>query len=178
MINSRENNIFKLVLTSMFLALALVLPFLTGQIQQIGNALCPMHYPVFLCAFFCGPWYAMLIGFIAPLLRFALFGMPPIVPMGVSMSFELATYGLVCGLLYQKLKGIKGGVYISLIISMLCGRIVWGIVRVILYGIGQYEFSWSLFITGGFITSIPGMILQIIIIPAIVITLNRYIERL
>ena len=81
----------KLVFAALLLALAMVLPFLTGQIPQIGQALCPMHIPVLLCGFVCGPIYAMAVGFIAPLLRFALFGMPPIFPTGVSMAFELLT---------------------------------------------------------------------------------------
>ena len=65
-----------MILAAVFLAMALVLPFLTGQIPQIGNALCPMHIPVLLCGFFCGPLYALSVGFISPLLRFFLFGMP------------------------------------------------------------------------------------------------------
>src|SRR5690625_4487680 len=99
MMSSKRNNFSQMVLAAMFLALALVLPFLTGQIPQIGSALGPMHIPVLLSGFFCGPWYGLIVGFIAPLLRFMLFGMPPIMPTGVAMAFELATYGLVTGLL-------------------------------------------------------------------------------
>ena len=95
--------VYKMVLAAMFLALAMVLPFLTGQIPQIGSALCPMHIPVLLCGFFCGPWYALAVGFIAPLLRFLIFGMPPIMPTGIAMCFELATYGFMVGFLYKKL---------------------------------------------------------------------------
>ena len=77
----------KLVFAALLLALAMVLPFLTGQIPQIGQALCPMHIPVLLCGFLCGPWYALAVGAIAPVLRFALFGMPPLVPTGAAMCF-------------------------------------------------------------------------------------------
>lgn len=45
-----------LVYAGAALALCLVLPFLTGQIPQIGSALCPMHIPVLLAGFLCGPW--------------------------------------------------------------------------------------------------------------------------
>lgn len=174
---SSKNKILKMVLAAMFLALALVLPFLTGQIQQIGNALCPMHIPVILCGFFCGPWYALAVGFIAPLLRFALFGMPPIMPIGIAMSFELATYGLMSGLLYKWLPRKKPYIYVSLIGAMLIGRIVWGIARVVLFGLGKSEFGWAAFMSGAFLNAIPGIIVQIVLIPIIVMALNKYTEK-
>lgn len=157
----------------MFLALALVLPFLTGQIPQIGNMLCPMHIPVLLCGFFCGPWYAGIVGLVAPLLRFALFGMPPIFPTGVAMCFELAVYGFVSGLLYRHLPKKPVNVYISLGVAMLAGRVMWGAVRVILYGVGKSEFGWAAFISGAFTTAIPGIILQIVVIPVLVLTVSK-----
>lgn len=174
---SSKNKVYKMVLSAMFLALALLLPFLTGQIQQIGNALCPMHIPVILCGFFCGPWYALLIGFVAPLLRFLLFGMPPIMPIGIAMCLELATYGFVTGLLYKLLPRKKSFVYVVLIGAMLCGRIIWGIARVVLLGLGQYEFGWAAFMSGAFLNAIPGIILQIVLIPIIVFSLEKYTDR-
>lgn len=168
-----KKNYYNLILSALLLALALVLPFLTGQIRQIGNALCPMHLPVILCGFFCGPWYACFVGFIAPLLRFALFGMPMIMPMGISMCFELACYGLVTGLLYRKLPKTKMNIYVTQICAMISGRIVWGIVRVILFGLGKAQFGWAAFIAGAFLNSIPGIILQIILIPVLVMTIKK-----
>ena len=95
----KRNHVKQLVLASMFLALALALPFLTGQIPQIGSMLCPMHIPVLLCGFFCGwPWGAA-VGAVAPLLRSLIFGMPPMFPTALCMAFELATYGAVSGYL-------------------------------------------------------------------------------
>lgn len=173
---SSRKVIIKVVLSSMFLALALVLPFVTGQIARIGNMLCPMHIPVLLCGFIVGPFYGMIIGFIAPLLRFVLFSMPKIIPTGISMSFELATYGFVAGTLFRTLKRNKTNIYVSLIIAMLSGRIVWGIVRYILMGLNKAEFSISLFISGAFTTAIPGIILQIILIPIIVNMFKKYID--
>ena len=95
MSSKQTKPLYSMVLAALFLALAMVLPLLTGQIPQIGQALCPMHIPVLLCGFFCGPWYGLAVGAIAPLLRFLLFGMPPIMPTGVAMCFELAVYGLL-----------------------------------------------------------------------------------
>ncbi len=161
-----------MILAAMFLALALVLPLLTGQIPQIGNALCPMHIPVLLCGFFCGPWYALAVGFIAPLLRFVLFGMPPIMPTGIAMCFELAAYGVVSGLLYKLLPRKKPYIYVSLIGAMLAGRIVWGAARVVLYGLRKSEFGWAAFLSGALLNAIPGIILQIVLIPILVMVLS------
>lgn len=163
----------KLILSGMFLAIALVLPFLTGQIQQIGNALCPMHIPILLCGFFCGPWYGMAAGFVAPFLRFLLFGMPAVMPIGVAMAFELMTYGLVSGLLYRLLPHKKAYIYVSLIGAMIAGRLVWGAARVVLYGLGKSPFGWKAFLAGAFTNAIPGIILQIVLVPFLVITLSR-----
>ena len=162
-----------LVYSAVCLALCMVLPFLTGQIRSIGNALCPIHIPVLLAGFICGPWWAMSIGTAAPLLRFVLFGMPAIFPMGIAMCFELATYGLVCGLLYQKLPKKVPCIYISLITAMVLGRVVWGIMRALLSGVAQSPFTWAAFFAGAFTTAIPGIITHIVLIPLIVMALRR-----
>lgn len=176
MMSSKHKNLRQLILAAMFLTLALALPFLTGQIPQVGSALCPMHIPVLLCGFFCGPWYALAVGLVAPLLRFALFGMPPLMPTGIAMCFELATYGFVSGLLYKLLPGKKVFTYVTLIAAMLAGRIIWGIARVILAGLAQSEFAWTAFLSGAFVNAVPGIILHILLIPILVIALKRYTE--
>ena len=160
--------ISKITLAALFIALALVLPFFTGQIPQIGKMLCPMHIPVLLAGFICGPWYGLAVGIISPLLRFAIFGMPTIMPTGIIMSIELASYGLVVGILYKMLPRRRSSIYISLISAMIIGRIIWGIMHVLFFQLGNYEFSWEMFIAGGFTNSIPGIIAQIIIIPLII----------
>ena len=163
----------KLTLSGVCLALCLVLPFLTGQIPEIGSALSPMHIPVLLCGFICGWPYALAVGFIAPLLRFALFGMPPIFPTGISMAFELAAYGVLAAVFYRKLPRKTANIYVSLILAMLGGRIVWGLVRTIMALLFHVEFGFSMFLTAGFITAIPGIICHIVLIPLIVIGLRR-----
>ena len=155
------------------LALCLVLPFLTGQIPQIGSALSPMHIPVLLGGFLCGPGWAAAVGFIAPLLRFALFGMPPIFPTGLAMSFELAAYGLVSGLLYARLPKRTGSIYAALLTAMVAGRVVWGGVMVVLMGITGAGFTWAAFMAGAFTNAMPGMILHIVLIPVIVMALQN-----
>jgi len=163
----------KLCASAVCLALCLVLPFLTGQTPEIGNALCPMHIPVLLAGFVCGPWWSLAVGFIAPLLRYILFGMPPIFPQGVAMAFELAAYGLICGLLYQRLPKKTGSIYLSLVAAMLGGRILWGVVRAALSGAGSAAFTWAAFLSGAFATAVPGIILQLILIPVLVMALRK-----
>ena len=167
------NRIQRLVLAAICLALCMVLPFLTGQIPEIGSMLSPMHIPVLLCGFIAGPFWAGAIGLIAPALRFALFGMPPIFPVGIAMCFELAVYGAASGLLYNRLPKKTHNIYVSLIAAMLLGRIVWGIVRVLLSGIAGSAFTWAAFIAGAFTSAVPGIILHIALIPVIVMALKR-----
>ena len=173
---NRKTNTFRIVLSALFLALAVVLPFLTGQLQQLGNALCPMHIPVLLCGFLCGPWFGFAVGFIAPLLRFVLFSMPPIMPIGFSMCFELSFYGLVSGLLYKHLPKKKVNIYVSLTGAMLCGRIVWGITRTVLYGLGKAEFGFAAFIAVAFTNALAGIVLQIVLIPILIMAYDKYSE--
>lgn len=156
----------------MCLALCLLLPFLTGQIPQIGSALCPMHLPVLLAGFLCGPWWALVTGLAAPLLRNLLFSMPPLLT-AIAMSFELGTYGVVSGLLYRRLPKNLAGIYISLITAMITGRIVWGIVRVAMTGMAGESFTWAMFLAGAFTTAIPGIIIQLILIPVLVTAIKK-----
>ena len=163
-----------LVLSGLFLGLGLVLPFLTAQIPEIGSKLLPMHIPVLLCGFFCGARSGLLVGFITPLLRSILFGMPVMFPMAVSMAFELAAYGFVAGLLYHILPSKKISIYVALIASMLCGRLVWGVVCYVLFGLNGTAFTWQIFTAGAFINAIPGIIIQLVLIPLIVLAAERY----
>lgn len=163
----------KLVYAAVCLALAMLLPLLTGQIQQIGNALCPMHIPVILCGFLCGWPYGLIVGFIAPILRFFVFGMPPLMPMGIAMAFELAAYGCISGFLYRQLPKTNFNIYISLVTAMLAGRVIWGIARLVLAGIQADTFPLSAFVAGAVTNAIPGIILHIILIPAIIMALKK-----
>lgn len=162
----------KLTLSAMFIALGMVLPFLTGQIPQIGSMLLPLHIPVFLCGLICGWKYGLVVGFVLPILRSAVFGMPPMYPVAIAMAFELATYGAVAGWLFNKGKWqCVISLYRSMICAMLAGRIVWGIVEVILLGLNG--FTWMMFISGAFITALPGIILQLVLIPMVMVALDK-----
>ena len=165
-------SIRNLTYSSLCLALCLVLPFLTGQIPEIGGMLCPMHFPVLLCGFLCGgPWGAA-VGIVAPLLRHVLFHMPPLIT-ALGMTFELGTYGLVSALLYRRLPKTAIGLYASLLGAMLSGRIVWGCAMTVIYGITGTAFGWEMFLSGALISAIPGILLQLTLLPILVITLRR-----
>lgn len=162
-------NLRKSVFAAAFLAVGLILPFITMQIPAIGNMLSPMHIPVLLCGFILGWQYGLLVGFITPLLRCALFGMPQLLPNAVCMAFELAVYGLVSGFLSQRLaKRDLKSLYLSLIVSMLAGRAVWGLASLIVFSLMGNAFTWKLFFMGAFVNAIPGIIIQLIIIPLLV----------
>ena len=161
-----------LVYAAVCLALCLLLPFLTGQIPQIGSALSPMHIPVLLAGFLCGPWWAMAVGFVAPMLRHVWLGMPPLIT-AIAMSFELAAYGLFSGLLYRLLPKKTVNIYVSLIGAMILGRIVWGIAMVVISGVSGSAFTWSAFIAGALLNAVPGIILHIVLIPILVMALKR-----
>lgn len=162
----------KLTLAAVFLALGLILPFFTGQIQEIGNKLLPMHIPVMLCGIVCGWQYGLLIGFITPLLRSFLFSMP-LFTNAIGMAFELAAYGAIIGVLYHKLTKTKLRIYISLLTAMLAGRIVWGIASIIIHGIAQSTFTWQMFIGGALLNAIPGIVLQLVLIPILMLALKK-----
>ena len=163
----------KLIYAALCLALAQVLPFVTMQIPTVGKMLSPMHIPVFLCGFLCGAPYAGVIGFIAPLMRSLLFGMPTLIPDALSMAFELLAYGVITGLLNRYLPKKILYIYVTLLCAMLGGRIVWGISKFIITHVIGMEFPFSAFIAGAFVNAVPGIILHIILVPTIVIALRK-----
>ncbi len=154
----------KISIASLFLAMAMVLPIVTAQIPQVGKMLCPMHFPILLCGFICGPWYGLIIGFIAPLLRFATFGAPIIFPTGIMMCFELAAYGFFAGIFYNKTQKI----FLSLIFGIIAGRLMRIAVYAVFNILFQIPLTWEVIFIGGLLQSLPGTALQLMFIPPIV----------
>ncbi len=162
-----------IVMAAMLLAVGIVLPFFTGQIPQIGSMLLPMHLPVLVCGLICGWQYGGIVGFVLPLLRYVLFGMPPM-PNGLAMAFELTAYGAISGFLYNRSRWqCIVSLYRSLIIAMIGGRVIWGIVRVVMLGMTGNAFTWQMFMAGAFLNAVPGIILQLVFIPALMVALNK-----
>ena len=135
--------VLRLTYSALYLAIALVLPFLTGQIPQIGSMLCPMHIPALLCGFVCGwPW-------------------------------GLAAYGAVAGLLYRVLPKRTGCIYVALIAAMVAGRLVWGAARYLLAGLEHSAFTPAFFLAGAVTTALPGILLHIVLIPVLVMAMQK-----
>ena len=166
-------HIRNLVLSALFIAVGMVLPYVTGQIPQVGKMLSPMHLPVLLCGLICGwPW-GLAVGLILPLFRHFTLGMPMLLD-AIAMTPELAVYGGVVGFLYRRFKKQDlAAVYISLITAMLAGRVVWGIARVLMTGVAQEPFTWQTFLTVGFVNAVPAIILQLVFIPVMMLALDR-----
>ena len=168
-----HRHVRNMVYAALALALCLVLPFITGQIPEIGSALSPMHIPVFLCGFLCGwPW-ALAVGLIAPPLRFLLFGMPPIFPTGAAMMLELAVYGAASAVFFKLLPKKPASVYLALVIAMVLGRIAWGAARWVFMAFGAGAFTFQAFLAGAFLDAWPGILCHLLIIPPIVLALKK-----
>ena len=144
----------------MALALCLVLPFLTGQIPQVGQMLLPMHLPVLLCGFLCSWQWGLAVGFLAPLLRSALFHMPVFYPMALCMAFEMAAYGALCGWLYCRLPRRKSSLYL-------------GAARFLCAGLQPSAFGFTAFWAGAVTSAVPGIILQLVLVPILVMALEK-----
>ena len=169
----KNTSLLKMIYAAICLALCMLLPFLTGQIPQIGSMLSPMHIPVFLCGFLCGPIWGLGVGMLAPLLRFALFGMPLLFPTGIAMALELAAYGVLSGLLDHALPKKAWALYLTLFLSMVGGRIVWGAAQFVLLGFTGTPFPFSAFLAGAVTNAVPGIILHFLLIPVLVLALRR-----
>lgn len=172
--NNSHNKTKLMVLTGLFIALGIILPFFTGQFRRIGKMLLPMHIPVMLCGLVCGPSYGLICGIVTPILRSLLFGMPVLFPSAAAMSFELSAYGFILGALYKRSNNSKViSLYINLIISMLSGRVIWGIIMCIFMLVKGSTFTFGMFITGAFADAFPGIILQLILIPSVMALLHK-----
>ena len=169
-----RQEIRKLTISAMLFAMGLVLPFLTGQIPRIGSMLLPMHIPVFLCGLICGWKYGAMVGVLLPVVRSFLFGMPPVVPTAVAMSFELCTYGAIAGFVYFRLGYFcMRSLYKSMLLAMVAGRVVWAAAMMVLMGVNGGTFTFEMFAAGAFLNAIPGIALQLVLIPAVMVALGK-----
>ena len=160
-------------MAALFLALAYVMPFLTGQIPEIGAMLCPMHLPVLLSGFICGPLFGLAVGLAAPIFRSLTLGMPMFFPSAVCMAFELAAYGAISGLMHKTLPRKKPFIYCSLFTAMLSGRLVWGAAMFVCLGMSGGHFTLAAFLAGALTNAVPGIVLQIMLVPVLVMLLEH-----
>ena len=163
----------QLVLTALFLALAFVLPLLTGQVPKVGNMLCPMHFPVLLCGFVLGGPWGLAVGFAAPLLRSVLFGMRPCSRLPSPWPLSWPPTGWCPGCCGAKQNTPSPALYAVLLTAMVSGRIVWGIVRFVLAGLTGGSFPFSAFLSGALFTAVPGIVAQLVLIPLLLTALQK-----
>ena len=151
----------KLVSCALCIALGVLLPMAFHVIPNGGSIFLPMHIPVLICGLFCGAFYGLACGIITPFLSSMTTGMP------------LAVYGLVTGLCskYIPRENEMSKLYMSLIIAMLAGRIVNGLINT--FVLSTQGYTLSVFMTASFITCLPGIIIQLIIVPILVRILNK-----
>lgn len=166
-----RDNTRKLVIAGVLLAIGIIIPLIFHTTGIPGNVFLPMHIPVLLGGFLLPSYLALLLGMLTPILSSLLTGMPPLFPMAVIMVFELGTYGLVASILYRKLKLPS---VISLVLSMVAGRIMAGLVVFILVAFFAYQMGPITFIIGGVTTGVPGIVIQLILIPSLVYSIMKY----
>lgn len=166
------SNVKKSIITAVCIALCYVIPLMFHGIQNAGSIFCPMHIPVFICGLICGWQYGLLCGIAGPALSSALSGMPPVAILP-SMMVELAVYGTVAGLMMKlvRTKSTYADLYISLIVAIVCGRVLAGLAKALIFARGSY--SMSAWIAGSVVTSWPGTVIQLVFIPTIVFALMK-----
>lgn len=168
----KMSNVKKSIITAVCIALCYVIPLMFHGIQNAGSIFCPMHIPVFICGLICGWQYGLLCGIAGPALSSALSGMPPVAIMP-SMMVELAVYGTAAGLMMKlvRTKSTYADLYISLIVAIVCGRVLAGLAKALIFARGSY--SMSAWIAGSVVTSWPGTVIQLVFIPTIVFALMK-----
>ncbi len=163
----------KIIMAASFIALGLILPFLTGNNVRLGSAFSLMHIPALLAGLILGWKYGLVVGLVTPILRSVTIGTPPLFPIALTMMFELAAYGFFIGLFYKLLPKKDVNVQISLILAMLAGRAVWGLSAWIFYPQAGFDFSLQIFLTTAFVTLLPAIVIQLVLIPILFIYLRN-----
>ena len=174
----KKRSLYCMVVTAVLLAVGMVLPFLTGQLQTIGKLISPLHIPAFICGLTCGPWWGAALGLILPILRSLAFGMPKLMPTAVTMMFELAAYAMVCGLLYPMLcRALKQkrlvAMLIALVVAMLAGRVAGGAAQAVIMGMQGSSYGFSMFVASYFTSSLVGAGIHLVIVPVVVLALEK-----
>lgn len=162
----------KLALTALFIAICIVLPIAFHTIPNAGAIFLPMHIPVLMCGLICGWPYGLFCGILGPLLSSLLTGMPPMAFLP-AMLCELAVYGFVTGLLVNRIQTGKRifDLYIPLVCAMLAGRVFYGILNALIFKAGSY--SLTIWLTSAFVTSVPGILIQLMLVPFLVNILQK-----
>ena len=164
-------SIQKLTLSSVCIALCVVLPIAFHSIPDGGSIFLPMHIPVLICGMLCGWPYGLLCGLMGPLLSSLITGMPPAAVLP-AMMVECGTYGAVSGLVLKFVRSGKTYVdlYTALVVAMIAGRVVSGIAKALIFSPGMALSAW---VTTSFVTALPGIVIQLVFLPGVVAALMK-----
>ena len=172
----KKFNTLNVVTTAMLTALAVILARTFHHLAggALGSLFSPMHFPILVAGLLCGPYLGLIGGLFAPILSFAMSGMPAFPNGLVPMAFELAAYGLIIALVYARLprRGV-GAVYGALLAAMVGGRLVWGLAEILLLGLAGNAFTVQAFLSGALLSAVPGILLQLVLIPGVMAALDR-----
>lgn len=166
-----KNYTKRLVIAGLFLAIGVLIPSIFHTVGIAGTVFLPMHIPVLLGGFLLPPHLALILGMVTPLLNSMVTGMPQLFPIGLIMIFELGFYGFIASILYRKLRMPS---ILSLIFSMFVGRIVAGLIVFILATFFQVQMDPILYIIGGASTGLPGIIIQLVLVPTLIHSIVKY----
>ena len=163
---NRKSGLYSLLVTAILLAVGIVLPFLTGNVQVLGQAISPLHIPVLICGLTGGWCWGMGLGIV-----------PPLVPVAIPMAFEMAAYGALCGLLYpmlsKKMSKTCWAMLIAMVIAMLAGRLVGGAAKAVVMGIQGNTYTFPAFVTAYFVNTAVGAVIHLIVVPLVVTALEK-----
>ena len=165
------NSVKRLTLAAVCIALCVVLPIAFHSIPDAGSVFLPMHIPVLICGMICSWPQGLLCGLMGPLLSSVLTGMPPVAFLP-AMMVECGTYGMVSGLVlkYVRTQKTYADLYIALIVAMIAGRVVSGIAKALIFTPGLALSAW---VTASFVTALPGIVIQLVFLPSVVLTLMK-----
>lgn len=180
---NHPGSVYELSVTAILLAVGLVLPFLTGQIQAIARVISPLHIPALICGLCCGWQWGLALGIVLPLLRGLLFGIPVFPTAALPMAFELAAYGFVTGFIYPRMiclfkkENHLAAILVSMLAAMIIGRLVGGAAKAALLAFGligaNAPFTFAAFFSSYYVATAPGALIHLILIPEIVIALEK-----
>lgn len=170
---AKMSSVKKVTISAVCVALCCVLPAAFHSVG-LGTAFSPIHIPVLLCGIVCGGMYGLICGILGPIFSSIITGMPG-TAMLASMVPELMTYGLAAGIMMDKIRTGKltSDLYISLGTAMLAGRIVGGIAKALFYMSSGEAFTLAVWISGYFVSTLPGIVCHLIVIPIVVVTLMK-----
>lgn len=180
-----KSSTLKLTQAALFTALGVFLPQLSHLFgADFGKLISPMHFPIFIAAFLLGPLYGSAVAIACPVLSSLIMGMP-VAPKIPFMVLELLTYALAASIIYQPTSKWKKPIslYVSLVTAQILGRIVYALgitAAVKLFGVTHpaiYRSVSILAFVESFAEGLPGIILQLILIPIIVIVLEKILKR-